>query len=127
MKTSTGMDPSPNSCGRLVYSEERMRAILVGVRKRVKATSHAIMLTSSLLVRATRMSASCAPAASRTVGCEALPTTVRTSRRSCRSRSMSSFVSTTVTSLASSRERWKAAVLPTWPAPRMRILTSAPR
>ena len=30
MKTSTGIDPSPKSSGRLVYSEERMRAIFVG-------------------------------------------------------------------------------------------------
>src|SRR6185437_12500091 len=43
------------------------------------------------------------------------------SRRSCRSRSTSSLTSTTVTSLASSRERCRATVRPTWPAPRMRI------
>src|SRR6204780_3100355 len=34
---------------------------------------------------------------------------------------MSSLVSTTVTSLAGSRDRWYAAVRPTWPAPRIRI------
>src|SRR6185436_1804220 len=43
------------------------------------------------------------------------------SRRSCRSRSTSSFVSTTVTSLDSSRDRWYAAVRPTWPAPSITI------
>src|SRR5690348_16854507 len=43
------------------------------------------------------------------------------SRRSCRSRSTSSLTSTTVTSLASSRERCRATVRPTCPAPRMRI------
>ena len=43
--------------------------------------------------------------------------------RSCRSRSTSSSTSTTVTSLASSRARWYAAVRPTWPAPRMMIFT----
>src|ERR1700686_1486634 len=41
--------------------------------------------------------------------------------RSCRSRRMSSLVSTTVTSLAGSRDRWYPAVRPTWPAPRIRI------
>src|SRR6187399_874488 len=43
------------------------------------------------------------------------------SRRSCRSRNTSSLVSTTVTSLASSRDRWYAAVRPTWPAPSITI------
>src|ERR1700689_2801008 len=38
---------------------------------------------------------------------------------------MSSLVSTTVTSLAGSRDRWYAAVRPTWPAPRIRIFISA--
>src|SRR5579884_3995408 len=41
--------------------------------------------------------------------------------RSCRSRRTSSLMSTTVTSFASSRESWYAAVRPTWPAPRMTI------
>src|SRR5690606_9876928 len=54
-------------------------------------------------------------------GYEALPTTVRTSRRSCSSRSTSGLRSTMVTSLASSRAKLKAAVVPTCPAPRMRI------
>ena len=71
--------------------------------------------------RACRRSA--APACSSTFGWAALPATVRMSRRSCRSRSSSSLVSTTVTSLASSRARWYAAVRPTWPAPRMMIFT----
>ena len=66
-----------------------------------------------------------APARSSTSGCEALPTTVRTSSRSWSSRSTSGFLSTTVTSLASSRARLKAAVLPTWPAPRMSIFIAA--
>src|SRR6185437_427214 len=79
------------------------------------------MLTSSLLVRATMISASAAPAASSTGGYAALPTTVWISRRSCRSRSTSSLTSTTVTSFASSRERCRATVRPTCPAPRMRI------
>src|SRR3984957_13164187 len=34
---------------------------------------------------------------------------------------MSSLLSTTVTSLARSRDRWKAAVRPTWPAPSISI------
>src|ERR1700689_2755645 len=38
---------------------------------------------------------------------------------------MSSLVSTTVTSLAGSRDRWYAAVRPTWPAPSIRIFISA--
>src|SRR5690606_3489682 len=50
------------------------------------------------------------------------PRTVRIASRSCGSRSVSSVTSTTVTSFASSRARWYAAVLPTWPAPRMMIL-----
>ena len=87
MNTSTDSASSLKSSGRLVYSAERMRAILVGVRNSVYATSHAIMFTSSLLVSATMMSASAAPAASSTVGYEALPATVRMSSRSCRSRS----------------------------------------
>ena len=70
---------------------ERMRAIFVGVRNSVYAIWHAIMFTSSLLVSATMMSASRAPAASSTSGCDALPATVRMSSRSCRSRSTSSF------------------------------------
>src|SRR5205807_1903788 len=89
-----------------------MRAILVGVRNSVNATSQAIMFTSSLEVSATMMSASAVPAASSTEGWAALPATVRTSSRSWSSRSTSSFTSTTVTSLASSRERWSAAVRP---------------
>src|SRR5207244_3944020 len=67
----------------------------------------------AVALRATLMSASPAPALSSTVGWAALPATVRTSSRSCRSRSTSSFTSTTVTSLASSRDRWSAAVRPT--------------
>src|ERR1019366_4131115 len=47
------------------------------------------------------------------------------SSRSCRSRRISSLLSTTVTSLAGSRDRWYAAVRPTWPAPRIRIFISA--
>src|ERR1700689_1620676 len=47
------------------------------------------------------------------------------SSRSCRSRRMSSLLSTTVTSLAGSRDRWKAAVRPTWPAPSISIFISA--
>jgi hypothetical protein len=125
MKTSTDSASTPKSSARSVYSAARMRAILVGVRNSTKATSHAIMFTSSLEVSATSRSASPAPAASSTVGWAALPTTVRTSSRSCRSRSASSFTSTTVTSFASSRERCAAAVRPTWPAPRMRIFTAA--
>src|SRR2546430_17731335 len=45
---------------------------------------------------------------------------------SCRLRRMSSSRSTTVTSLASSRERLLAALRPTCPAPRMTIFTAAP-
>src|SRR5688572_1743423 len=117
------------SCGdmkrsvRLVKSGERMRAMRVGVRNRVHATWHATMFTSSLLVSATSMSAPAAPACSSVRGLAALPRTVRMSSRSCRSRSTSSSISTTVTSLASSRARWYAAVRPTWPAPRMMIFT----
>src|SRR5580704_11088304 len=102
-----------------------MRAIFFGVRYRVQAMWQASMLTSSLLVRATRMSVAAMPAASRMRGLAALPLTVRMSRRSCRSRKISSFVSMTVTSFASSRERWYAAVRPTCPAPKMMIFTSA--
>ena len=68
MNTSTARASSLKSSGRLVYSAERMRAIFVGVRNSMNATSQAIMLTSSLLVSATMMSASAAPAASSTVG-----------------------------------------------------------
>src|SRR5580700_8415885 len=125
MNTSTDRPSPPNSAARPVYSAARMRAILVGVRNSVNATSQAIMLTSSLEVSATMISASAAPAFSSTFGCAALPATARTSSRSCRSRRMSSLVSTTVTSLAGSRDRWYAAVRPTWPAPRTRIFISA--
>src|SRR5580704_4839171 len=125
MMTSTERPPGRNSSGRLAYSAARMRAILVGVRKSVKATSQATRFTSSLEVSATMISASAAPAASSTVGCAALPATVRTSRRSCTSRSTSSLRSTTVTSLASSRDSACAAVRPTWPAPSMRIFMRA--
>src|SRR5579863_4483871 len=38
---------------------------------------------------------------------------------------MSPLLSTTVTSLAGSRDRWKAAVRPTWPAPSISIFISA--
>jgi len=65
----------------------------------------ASMLTSSLLVSATRMSVPAMPAASRIFGLAALPFTVRMSSRSCKSRRISSFISMTVTSFASSRER----------------------
>src|SRR5271156_1099365 len=82
------------------------------------------MLTSSLLVSATRTSVPAMPAASRTCGLAALPFTVRMSSRSCRSRRISSFVSMTVTSFAPSRARWYAAVRPTCPAPKMMIFTS---
>src|SRR5258708_28436185 len=98
-----------------------MRAILVGVGKRVNAAGQAIMSTSSEEVSATTISASAAPALSSTTGWAALPATVRTSSRSWSSRSASSFISTTVTSFASSRERCSAAVRPTCPAPRMSI------
>ncbi len=83
----------------------RTRAILFGVRYSVQAIWQASMLTSSLLVSATRMSVSAMPAASRIRGMARVAATVRISSRSCRSRRMSSFVSTTVTSLACSRER----------------------
>jgi hypothetical protein len=63
------------------------------------------MLTSSELVSATRMSVRAMPAASRIRGLAALPLTVRISSRSCRSRKISSFVSTMVTSFACSRDR----------------------
>ena len=53
MTTSTDSPSEPNSSGRLVYSAARMRAILVGVRNSVNATSQAIMFTSSLEVSAT--------------------------------------------------------------------------
>ena len=56
------------AASRVVYSAARMRAILVGVRYSVYAISQATMLTSSLLVSATRMSVSAMPAASSTVG-----------------------------------------------------------
>jgi hypothetical protein len=79
-----------------------MRAMRVN---RLHAIWQAVMFTSSLLVRAMKMSASRAPAASRMLGWDALPTTVRMSMRSCRSRSSSSLMSTTVTSLAGSRAR----------------------
>ena len=75
------------------------------------------MFTSSELVSATSMSVSAMPAASSTDGKEALPATVRTSTRLCSSRSTSSLLSTTVTSLAGSRARLCAAVRPTCPAP----------
>src|ERR1700733_16019262 len=123
--TSTASAPSVNSCARVVYSGARTRAILVGVRYSACAISQATILTSSLLVSATSTSVSAMPAASSTVGYEAWPATARTSSRACRSRRMSSLVSTTVTSLAGSRDRWYAAVRPTWPAPRIRIFISA--
>ena len=67
-----------------------MRAILVRVPNRHQATWHATMLVSSLLVSATIMSASRAPAVSSVRGLAALPCTVRMSMRSCRSRSSAS-------------------------------------
>jgi len=70
---------------------ERTRAIFFGVRYKVHAIWQASMLTSSLLESATRMSVDAMPAASRTRGLAALPLTVRMSRRSCSSRSVSSF------------------------------------
>ena len=66
--TSTDSASSANSFGCLVYSDERMRAIFVRVRYSVYATSQAIMLTSSLEVSATTMSAEAQPAASSTDG-----------------------------------------------------------
>ena len=66
--TSTASAPSVNSCSRAVYSEERMRAILVGVRYSACAIWQATMLTSSLLVSATSTSVSAMPAASSTLG-----------------------------------------------------------
>ena len=66
--TSTDRASSANNLGCLVYSAERMRAILVRVRYSVYATSQAIMLTSSLEVSATMMSAEAQPAASSTEG-----------------------------------------------------------
>ena len=66
--TSTDSASSANNFGWRVYSEERMRAIFVRVRYSVYATSQAIMLTSSLEVRATMMSAEAQPAASSTDG-----------------------------------------------------------
>jgi hypothetical protein len=95
-----------SSSRRVVYSRERIRAIFVRVPNSVHATWHATMLTSSLFVIATIMSADSAPAWVSVRGLEALPATVRMSMRSCRSRSSSSSVSTTVTSFASSRARW---------------------
>src|SRR5580698_3371824 len=122
--TSTATAFSPNSLSRSVKSAERTRAIFLGVRYKVQAIWQASMLTSSLLVSATRMSVEAIPAASRIRGLAALPFTVRMSRRSCRSRKISSLVSTTVTSFAPSRERWYAAVRPTCPAPKMMIFTA---
>src|SRR5690606_17217765 len=87
---------------------------------------HAIMLISSLSVSAMTMSAPFAPARSRTSGYAALPTTVRTSSRSCSSRSTSGLRSTIVTSFASSRARLNATVVPTWPAPRIRMFIRCP-
>jgi hypothetical protein len=88
-----------------VKSAERTRAIFFGVRYKVQAMWQASMLTSSLLVSATRISVAAIRAASRMRGLAALPFTVRMSSRSCRSRRISSFTSMTVTSFASSRER----------------------
>ena len=68
MKKSTASASSLNSSGRDVYSAERIRAILVGVRYSVSATSQAMMFTSSLLVSAMMMSAPATPAASSTDG-----------------------------------------------------------
>src|SRR3989344_5117058 len=78
------------------------------------------MLVSSLLVTATSMSASSAPAWRSTVGNDARPCTVRMSRRSPRLRKRSASVSTTVMSLASPA-KCSASVPPTCPAPRMMI------
>jgi hypothetical protein len=66
--TSTDSASSANNFGCRVYSAERMRAILVRVRNSVYATSQAIMLTSSLEVSATTISADAQPAASSTDG-----------------------------------------------------------
>src|SRR5215831_14416592 len=66
------------------------------------------------------MSQSSMPASARTVGCAALPTTVRTSRRSWRLRSRAASISTSVMSYASDA-RLSATDEPTWPAPRMTI------
>ena len=53
MNTSTASAVARRTApARAVYSAARMRAILVGVRNSVKATSQATMLTSSLLVSA---------------------------------------------------------------------------
>src|ERR1700722_20192065 len=125
IQTSTATAFSPKSFSRSVKSAERTRAIFFGVRYSVQAIGQASMLTSSLLVNATRISVAAIPAASRMRGLAALPFTVRMSRRSCRSRRISSFVSMTVTSFASSRERWYAAVRQTCPAPKMMIFTAA--
>src|SRR5690606_28006764 len=81
------------------------------------------MLVSSLLVTATSMSASSAPAWRSTVGKEPRPWMVRMSSRSLSSRRRSPSVSTTVMSLAS-LARCSARVPPTWPAPRMMIFTA---
>ncbi len=108
--TSTASMPSLKRRAWLVYSGARMRAILVGVRNSACAISQATMFTSSELVSATSMSVSAMPAASSTAGKEALPATVRTSMRLCSSRSTSSLLSTTVTSLAGSRAVLSAAV-----------------
>src|ERR1700721_1141338 len=124
IQTSTATAISPNNLSRSVKSAERTRAIFFGVRYSVHAIWQASMLTSSLLVSATRTSVPAMPAASRTCGLAALPFTVRMSSRSCRSRRISSFVSMTVTSFAPSRERWYAAVRPTCPAPKMMIFTA---
>src|ERR1700675_328349 len=125
IQTSTATAFSPNSLSRSVKSAERTRAIFFGVRYKIHAMWHASMLTSSLLVSATRISVAAIPAASRMRGLAALPFTVRMSSRSCRSRKISSLLSMTVTSFASSRERWYAAVRPTCPAPKMIIFTAA--
>src|SRR5476649_1035069 len=103
-----------------------MRAMRVGVRYRSWAIWQATIFTSSLLVRAMRMSVSAMPAASSTEGYEALPATARTSMRSWSSRSAGSLTSTTVTSLAGSRARAYAALRPTWPTPRISIFMIAP-
>src|SRR5450830_188647 len=78
------------------------------------------MLVSSLLVTATSMSASSAPALRSTIGNDARPCTVRISRRSPRLHRRSASVSTTVMSLASPA-KCSASVPPTCPAPRMMI------
>src|SRR5580765_3013739 len=98
----------------------------VGTLNNCCASLHATKLVSSLCVTAIIMSQSSIPASTSTEGCAALPSTVRKSRRSWRSRSRVQSISTTVMSLASDT-RLSATDEPTWPAPRITILKTGVR